>query len=67
MSQHIIKQLARDIRHAFFNGQTTVVAFSHTFIIEHVNRREYRVTDAAGADIGFRFVSDGVTFRFIIA
>ena len=58
MANHIIKQLEREVAHAFHNGLDSLTAFGKRFLIDHVTSDEYRLTDEAGNDIGLRFTVD---------
>lgn len=62
MATHVIKQLEREVVHAFRSGRDFLTVFGKRFLIDHVHSDEYRLTDESGRDIGLRFTVDSDNF-----
>ena len=57
MSTSILRALTRELSRAFRVGKLSFVLFGKTFLVEHVNGHEYRVTMPDGQDVGVRFIA----------
>lgn len=67
MAHAIIKQLSREVGHAYVDGKTVVRLLGKTFKMENVHKNHWRLTDESGNDVGFRFDVVGKTIKYYLA
>ena len=67
MAHAIVKQLSREVGHAYVNGKSIVKVLGKTFKLENVSGNHWRLTDESGNDIGFRFDVIGKKLSFFLA
>ena len=67
MAHAIIKQLSREVGHAYVDGKTVVRILGKTFKMEHSCGNHWYLTDESGKDIGFRFDVIGKTIKYYLA